>query len=391
MDSTDEPSKWVCHLIGHFDSGESPIHGTGFLVNIPDTNMYCIMTAGHNLKRAEGGYAISIQVIFPNQLKFTAEPGEFFVSKIYHDYTTLKETDESSVSDYGLITVERNKVMAPKELDLRGCAFSILTPKSELLGMDCTVHGYKLGDPLQTKNTSKFLIVLPETFSYIKETTPGVSGGPIFISQHGSDIAVGIHNYNQRATRLTYRVILEMLSWIKDYGLLRTIKVFGASEIYLRSTRGSNPNIIVRRGQDEYSNFNFVVVSAAKNEAALSHHRFAITPAHCRPKTENTFYFLTINKDGDEGGEARAILREDTSPGKESILALHRRGKTEGFRLTSASKSAASLAVKPRESRRHSCECGCITQDDAVQFHPTVNTAFSLLPKMKDFSPKKRR
>lgn len=154
--------------------------------------MYCIMTAGHNIKRPEGGYATTIEIKFPNNLAFTAHPGEYFVSEIFQKNTTLKATDDSSISDYGLITIDREKVKAPSALDLRGCAFSVLYSKSSLVNMECTVHGYKEGSSEQAKNTSDFYIVQQETFSYKKETKPGVSGGPVFISQNGSDVAVGI-------------------------------------------------------------------------------------------------------------------------------------------------------------------------------------------------------
>lgn len=211
MGPADEPAKWVCRLFCQFsrkpfprschcskltfliDGKDGLIHGTGFLVNMPDTNMYCIMTAGHNIKRPEGGYAIHIRVEFPNKLDFTAHPGEYFVSEIFHKYTTLKAADDSSISDYGLITVNREKVLkAPSVLDLRGCAFSVLYPRSSLVKMECTVHGYKEGSSQQAKNTSNFKVVQQHTFTYRNETKPGVSGGPIFVSQDGSDVAVGI-------------------------------------------------------------------------------------------------------------------------------------------------------------------------------------------------------
>lgn len=159
---------------------------------MPDTNMYCIMTAGHNIKRPEEGYVTHIQVKFPNELTFEARPGEFFVSETFHKFTTLRPQDDGSVSDYGLITVDRQKVKAPQELHLRGCAFSVLFRTWMLEKRDCTVHGYKEGSPLQTKNTSSFNLVLDDRLTYNKETTEGVSGGPVFISQNGSDVAVGI-------------------------------------------------------------------------------------------------------------------------------------------------------------------------------------------------------
>lgn len=178
-----------------------------------------------------------------------------------------------------------------------------------------------------------------------------------------------------------------MVSWIKDYGLLRTLEIADRKGVYLHTTRGSRPNILARRSQDGFSTFNFVVVSAptAKNDARLAHYRFAIVPAQCKPSDERSFYFLTVIREDDNG--LLAVLRADTDPGKESTFALYRKGKTENFKLTSGLDSSASLAVRP--SSRHACECGCITQDDVVSFHPTVNTVFLLSPKIKDFSPKK--
>ena len=182
------------------------------------------------------------------------------------------------------------------------------------------------------------------------------------------------------ATRLTYSVLVEMLSWIKDYGLRRTLEIANRKGVYLHTTRGSRPNFLARRSQDDFSIFNFVVVSAAKNEAQLAHHRFAITPAQCKPNDEGSFYFLTISEDD---SEPLAVLRADTNPGKESTFALMRKGKTENFKLTSGFDSSMSLVVQ--QSSRHACECGCIVQDDVVGFHQRA-TAFLLSPKIKNFS-----
>jgi V8-like Glu-specific endopeptidase len=215
MDAIDEPSKWVCRLStmfgktpsqplhhlrrklrsgGRLEKGTVPSNGTGFLVNLPYTKKFCIMTAGHNLKDPVLGHAISVEVIFPNKLTFTATPGEFSVSKIYHENTTTDRGDESSISDYGLIFVDREKYKSVPGSDLGGCAFSILHTKSELFRMEVTVHGHKGGEEQQTKNTSPLSRVEFDTLFYFKRTEPGVSGGPVFISRDGTDIAVGIQS-----------------------------------------------------------------------------------------------------------------------------------------------------------------------------------------------------
>ncbi|KAJ6256900.1 hypothetical protein Dda_7783 [Drechslerella dactyloides] len=354
---------------------------------MPNTKMYCIMTAGHNIKRPEQGYATRIEVEFPNGLKFNAQPGEFFVSEAFHRQTTLRAEDESSVSDYGLITVNREMVAASPELDLFGCAFSARLRRFEMYERDCTVHGYKEGATLQTRNTSKLLLVLEDRLTYDIETAGGVSGGPVFISHenHGSDIVIGIHNYNKRATRLTYPVILEMLSWIKDYNLIRTFEVSDRRGVYLMATKGSESGIIARRGETELSGFKLVIVSAAKDRAPLNHHRFAIMPAQRQPSNAGEHFFLQV---GDEGS---AAVSAGSCPAhlSKAIFALNRKGKTKRFRLTSASPSAESLAnCKTDRFTNGSVLFGCnlvcwVSDIRYLSFKSTPPSRFSLQPSYK--------
>jgi V8-like Glu-specific endopeptidase len=169
-----------CKFLGEIDNR----YGTGFLVNIPESEKYCIVTAGHNLRDPKGR-ATNVNVKFPGGLEFIANPDEFFVSKIYDNNPTM----ESEASDYGLIAVDRKKY--PSDLD-GGCAFSILPTDSELLLRDVTVHGYRGKEPRQSKATSEFDHVSRDRLYYKQKTEPGVSGGAVFIINDGGSVVVGI-------------------------------------------------------------------------------------------------------------------------------------------------------------------------------------------------------
>lgn len=233
MDITGEPSKWVCRLVCHFRtfqfvicptlelgtqdvlfppyiptyanvtycctsaSSPDPIFGTGFLVNIPFTQKYCILTAGHNVARPEEGRADRVEVFFPNGLAFvaSASAGELFVSEAYAASPTLSDRDPSSISDYALVAVDRSRHRPPPTRDqaLGGCSLSVLPSRSELLHTGGTVYGYSQGNVLQTKETSPFARPVQARYlEYEKDTKPGVSGGPIFISYNSGDVAIGI-------------------------------------------------------------------------------------------------------------------------------------------------------------------------------------------------------
>lgn len=151
------------------------------------------MTAGHNIINMHAGYTTGIKVIFPNGLIFNANPEECFVSKVYRDHPTTLSSDDSSISDYGLIAVGKGPHSLPDpKLDLGGCAFSVLHTEYDLLHMDVSVHGYKGEDSQQTKNASPLSRIDSHALYYAKETEGGVSGGPIFVSADGTNTAVAI-------------------------------------------------------------------------------------------------------------------------------------------------------------------------------------------------------
>ncbi|RSL74135.1 hypothetical protein CEP53_000457 [Fusarium sp. AF-6] len=378
MDLTGEPSKWVCRLVCHFPGSPSPIFGTGFLVNIPFTQKYCILTAGHNIARPEEGRANRVEVTFPNDLAFeaSASAGELFVSDVYAANPTLSDSDPSSISDYGLVAVDRFKQPPAQGRALGGCSLSVLPSRSELLHTGGTVYGYSQGNVLQTKETSPFSRPVQARYlKYNKDTKPGVSGGPIFVSYNGSDVAVGIHNYNGRATRITLSFMLEVLSWISDYGLDRTFEDLTRRGVYLHATSGSTPKLVGRPGKIiPNAVFRLVPAYVAKENCVEHDHGFVILSFHTVPQEPGTFFFLTFEKvdDNDEHKGYRLSLREDVAPQRQSMISLWSRKKFKMVALMSDSN--ALISIRPRKRVR--CECGCITQDDDVEVAALKPTPF---------------
>jgi V8-like Glu-specific endopeptidase len=183
------PETWTYSCL----AGANPVSGSGFLVNVPFTQKYCILTAGHNVRRPDEGRADRVEVFFPNGFTFTATAAELFVSKVYDAHPTLRDQDPSSISDYALIAVDRVKHPMTEGQAMGGCSLSVLPSRSELLHTGGTVYGYSLGNVLQTKETSPFSRPVQAQFlEYEKDTHEGVSGGPIFVSYNAGDVAIGI-------------------------------------------------------------------------------------------------------------------------------------------------------------------------------------------------------
>ncbi|KAM4068143.1 trypsin-like peptidase domain-containing protein [Hirsutella rhossiliensis] len=292
MDPTGEPSKWVCRLKSHF------LSGTGFLVNMPLTRKYCIMTAGHNITRPGEGRANSVDVIFPNGLKLTAKAAELFVSNVYDTSPTLSHQHDSSYSDYALIVKNVDWEEADEATRMQGCSLSILPTRNTPPHTRGTVYGYSKGNELQTKTTSLFTSGFqPRYLEYTMETQEGVSGGPIFVSSGNGDVAIGIHNYNGRATRITLPVMLEMLSWISDYSIDRTFEDLDRRTVYLQSTGGLSPNIIARPGLGPNAFFKLVPVYIAKEnfeaQDPVSKHEFVLLSQNTPVKADE-YYFVTV-------------------------------------------------------------------------------------------------
>ncbi|KAF3146885.1 hypothetical protein TWF569_001476 [Orbilia oligospora] len=439
---------------------------------MPHTNMYCIMTAGHNIVHAKLGLTSSILVTFPNKLKFEAyrNKNELFAAKEFMKAPALKSEEDSSYKDYGMIIVDRDRVKAEFEysnvitdtraevellkkkledinekienqkdeietlqaeskeieediesqqksiqlqinqefqkFDLYGCAFSCMFYTSDLAEREGSVYGHMENSKTQTKNISRFSLTLPTTLVYAKQTKPGVSGGPVFVTKGGSDIAVGIHNYHFRATRLTYSVLSEMVSWINDYKRLwqfefmepkpdpvkRKKIVQTKSGIYLHTTSGQNPNIVARPGGDANSRFQLIAVSGSKKverkpgevPAPEDDFRFAILPArpvqatqkrrkpedpelHCFLKcTERGPATFSIASEPLTENEFCVTLTAPTATGTKTMITC----------IFPALESNVSMVIERK--KRSAFQCSCISQDDEVNFHSINNGPCSL-------------
>ncbi|KAH8726769.1 hypothetical protein GQ44DRAFT_725944 [Phaeosphaeriaceae sp. PMI808] len=350
-------------------------YGSGFLVNIPFTKKYCIMTAGHNIVLPGKGKAERIIVVFPNELVFTAKAAELFVSSEYAASPTESEADDSSIYDYGLIAVDRSRVVnITSEKEIRGCALHVLPSRIQLPNTSGTVHGYVNGSTTQSKLTSSFIRpIQAKVFEYDKHTAAGVSGGPVFIDYRQRTVAVGIHNYNGRATRITLSVMVEMLSWIEDYRVDRTFEDYNRKGIYLQTTSGPAPSLVGRPsflGQSPHAVFKFVPGFIAKEsfkepskrskQKNTDHeHSFVILSSRNQKSQSNTHLFVTI-----EGNDSDryVTLKKGSAPQENNSFSLW--GNSEIKKLALTANSKILLWVKPTD--RVHCECGCITKDDAV-------------------------
>ncbi|KAI9777870.1 MAG: hypothetical protein M1839_008547 [Geoglossum umbratile] len=327
------------------------------------------MTAGHNIVDKNAGRATSITATFPNGLTFTADPDEYFVSKIYSDNPATESTEETSTSDYGLIAVDRKKVdqTYPKS-NPGGCAFNALLSNHELLRQEVSVHGYKGGETRQTMNTSPLKRVDDVSLYYTKDTAGGVSGGPVFVASKDGITAVGI------------QVLLEMLGWISDYKLRRSLEVglpkkgTQSPGVFLQATKGSRPNVIARPIR---ASLNFILAAVSKKvpetPEGIAFERFVIMGARDPPNQDlpaapgRPFHLLNV----DEGQKSVTLSAVTAAPKKSNVFAVMFAGSVV------LSGTQLSLKVQP-SNRVKRCDCGCITQDQTVGVELGKGTTFKM-------------
>ncbi|GES66441.1 hypothetical protein ATETN484_0015000700 [Aspergillus terreus] len=372
MDPVDEPSRWVCRLTSFFTNKDADTvvdsSGSGFVVNIPGSANFNILTAAHNLLDAKLGGPERVEVVFTNGLEFSVFPGEWYISQVYSKDPATSATHSSSHFDYGLIATDRQKHLDanPGFGDPGACGIDILIRDIDLFHKEVAVHGYPMGTHTQRMNSSSLDTLDDLSLHYSKDTMGGVSGGPVFISKDGAHTAIGIHNYDRRATRITPRVILEILSWIDDYPLRRTFRVDGRKglEIYLGATTGSRPNIIARPG---LSFFNVVLASAPKPESD-QHCHYLILPPQSSPQQVEPLLFLTLRAD-----QMPPCLHFEEqpldAPSRIRIDFLSHGPKSQWTALSWPDAGRLFLKVNPKR-RKIYCKYGCITPDDDVVPHP---------------------
>jgi hypothetical protein len=169
--------------------------------------------------------------------------------------------------------------------------------------------------------------------------------------------------------------MLEMLSWIADYGIDRKFEDLSRRGIYLQATDGSSPNIVGRPGWGPNAMFKLVPVYIAKEnfkDKSTDHeHGFAIISSLNRASEPNRYFFVAVE---DYGNGLKARLKEDALPQPESTFSIwtNRKAKT----LALMNNANARLWIKP--SSRAFCGCGCITQDDTIIISDLNPTKFGI-------------
>ncbi|KAF2268878.1 hypothetical protein CC78DRAFT_575418 [Lojkania enalia] len=235
--ASDEPYKWICRIQTTWDDKET--RGTGFLVNIPRTDVRCIVTAGHNLVRPplnQGG-----QNLKPKEVKLTfvekkesyiSKPSEWNVNEIYQDHPV----DDNAAYDYALIAVAEQDAKG-KVFERGGFGYTIRVTEDVINHSQVSVYGYPIdmkdNEPFVPKGGRGSARVEHKRILYDINTAVGVSGGPVWISHRtGDNTVVGIHNYGKKpgkheayATWLTLEVLEKMLKWIKYPGSSQSVQV----------------------------------------------------------------------------------------------------------------------------------------------------------------------
>lgn len=94
--------------------------------------------------------------------------------------------------------------------------------------------------------------------------------------------------------------MLEMLSWLEDYGVERALEEANRPDVYLQSTVGTSPHLVGCPGPGPNAIFKLVPVYIAKessgDEDPESGHSFALLAAHSRPEKAGVRYFVSIEE-----------------------------------------------------------------------------------------------
>ena len=173
--------------------------------------------------------------------------------------------------------------------------------------------------------------------------------------------------------------MLEILSWIDDYPLKRVLEIVpqkgneSQHPEYLRATNGSQPNIVVRPGQDNLSYLNFVLAGAPK-AGSMEKPYYVVLPARVEVGLESPLLFLTLDDDGEK---RRLIFCEERRDAYEVMkIGIQFQGKGGKWALLWFPSSKQVLEVEPSNRRRH-CDFSCVVQDRHVGVKET-GTRFTI-------------
>ncbi|KAK5995168.1 hypothetical protein PT974_03565 [Cladobotryum mycophilum] len=173
-------SEWIVKL--KFMQGDER-SGTGFYVNIPDTEYHVLMTAGHNLIDKKGDLSTNIE-IHPPPAVTSSSDWKVLISPSYKEHPEVSNPDV----DWGVILIPR------KDESPRGFGFSLKLAYDDLYNEELTVGGYREATAAGTPDISTgcCLASRPDHLEYDVATQKGLSGSPVFIAYKGHDTAICI-------------------------------------------------------------------------------------------------------------------------------------------------------------------------------------------------------
>ena len=170
-------------------------------------------------------------------------------------------------------------------------------------------------------------------------------------------------------------MLLEMLSWIKDYKLRRRFEIpqKNAKDVQrpgvcLQATRGSRPRIIARQARNSSSHLRFVLSDVPKAVKGEPRPQYVLLPAQDQEDESKPLRLLTLVQSNEE---ASIEFRETAVAQRCNQIDIGLQGSKN---ILWFPRSKLSLAVQPC-SRGNHCDYGCITQDQAVKVS-TKATAF---------------
>jgi len=187
------PFRMICKLSMSFPGQPRAYAGTGALIS---ENM--ILTAAHNVYDSKMGAAHTITAA-PGQADYDILPyGQFNVRKVF--FPEAYKTDPGTHNDYACLVIDGN---VGAEIGY----FGIMGPSDNLLRnsiLRLTGYPGDKGSIQQWHHFSSPLDISDTVITYLADTFPGNSGGPIYTYEDGQDdgrpTIFGIHTYGaQRA------------------------------------------------------------------------------------------------------------------------------------------------------------------------------------------------
>lgn len=165
--------------------GDKPIHGTGFLINIPGSTRCTLLTAAHNLFDTDTRkYITSVTVTFPgyNPVSITGEAN----FKVPHGYIS----ERNIFDDYAIIILPDSD--RKSQAECCGFGFSAVFLDRELLETNLSCFGFTGNEGDMWGSGGRTQSVDRKMVRYLLQTSGGQSGSPVFTWYRGFWTVVGI-------------------------------------------------------------------------------------------------------------------------------------------------------------------------------------------------------